>query len=156
VAVAAPWERSVRRYVARTENAGERLAASLAAVASAWLWILGSFFGFTVAAMLGAMADVQMINMLRRGVGEVAIYVVRAAIMLLRVFRDRQTPYRVRAALVPGLLYWLLPYDVLGDESLVGLVDDVIVAVISGRAFVLLAPDGVIAKHAADLHSRQP
>lgn len=150
-AIAAPWERSFRRYVARTENAGERMAASLAAVAGAWLWILSSLVGFATIALAAAVADRHMLSLLRNGIGEFLGYAVRSGWTVLRVFCDRQTPRHARLVLLPGLMYWLLPFDLLADDSLTGLFDDSVVAAVCGRWFVRLAPDGVILKHAAGL-----
>ncbi len=146
----APWDRVLRRYIAHTENTGERLAVSLAIVATTWFWIGVSVLAFVAIVSLSAAADVHMFGLLRRGAREFATYLFRGERTFFRVFRDHHTPYYARLALFGALAYWLLPLDFVSDESIFpGFVDDFVVAIFSARLFIYLCPDGVIAKHAA-------
>ena len=62
------------------------------------------------------------------------------------------SPYLPRAVLVMALLYWLLPVDLVGDGMpVVGMLDDVLVAVLAAKLFIHLCPDTIIAAHAAAL-----
>ena len=65
------------------------------------------------------------------------------------MFRDRHTPNYARLVLAGGLAYWLLPMDLISDDTIVpGFLEDIVVAVVSAKWFVYLCPDGVIARHA--------
>jgi len=151
-AYAAPLDRALSRSVTRAENTGERLALSLSAVAAAWMWIGLSVLLYVAVVVAAAVADWHMLTLLRQGVRELALFVLRGARTFLATFRDRQTPHRARLVVLMGLVYWLLPIDAVPDEHIPwGFVDDVLIAVGCSRAFMHLCPDGVIARHATSV-----
>ncbi len=153
--LAAPWDKALSRYVTRTENSGERLALSLDAALDVWLWILLSTLVFLALAMLFAVVDRHMLGVLREGGSAFATALERGIRTLLATFRDRHTPHRVRLIPLVGLVYWLLPVDLLADDSILpGYADDVLVAFLCAKLFVHFCPDGVIAKHASEIQRR--
>lgn len=153
--LAAPWDKALSRYVTRTENSGERLVLSLDAALDLWLWIMLSSLVFLVLAMLFAVVDWHMLGVLREGRRAFATSLERGIRTLLASFRDRHTPHRVRLIVVAGLVYWLLPIDLVDDASLLpGYIDDVLVTFLCAKLFVHYCPDGVIAKHASEIQRR--
>ena len=63
-------------------------------------------------------------------------------------------PYVPRAVVVMALIYWLLPVDLLGDGiPVVGMLDDLLIAVLAAKLFIYLCPDAVVAAHAAALRA---
>ena len=68
---------------------------------------------------------------------------------------DRRTPLFPRTLLILALLYWVLPFDLIPDTTLVpGWLDDLAIAVIAAKLFVYLCPDALVASHAAAVESR--
>jgi uncharacterized membrane protein YkvA (DUF1232 family) len=54
-----------------------------------------------------------------------------------------------------ALLYWLVPFDLIADKSLVpGFIDDLAVAVVAAKGFVYLCPTSLVAAHARAVEER--
>jgi uncharacterized membrane protein YkvA (DUF1232 family) len=69
--------------------------------------------------------------------------------MFFRLVVDRRTPYLARFLLAAGLLYWLIPTDLIPDSPwLPGFIDDLVIAILVAKVFVYLCPDVVLARHA--------
>ena len=153
-------DREMQRSMARADRSLERLAVVFAEVGALWLWVLGSVLGYFVVAVIASVLDRRMLGL--RGLGPVARYVLHGARTFVRLVRDRRTPGLARGVLVLGLLYWLLPYDLLMDWSYftplegewMGFVDDILVAVLAAKAFLFLCPDALVAQHALAVERR--
>lgn len=67
-----------------------------------------------------------------------------------RLFRDRRVPLRAKAVVLAGVAYLLLPTDLLPDIlPFVGVVDDITVLLLAGRAFLSMCPLDVVHEHVA-------
>ena len=65
-----------------------------------------------------------------------------------RLFTDRHVSLLPKIILVLGIAYLLLPIDLLPDLLLpLGLVDDIAVLVMAGKAFMALCPRQVVEEH---------
>jgi len=54
-----------------------------------------------------------------------------------------------------ALVYWLVPFDLIPDDSVVpGFIDDVIIAASAAKGFMYLCPDSLIARHASGIEAR--
>jgi len=66
-----------------------------------------------------------------------------------RVFTDRRVSLLPKLVLVAGLLYFVIPLDLIPDFPLVGLgqTDDIIVLILTSRMFIAMAPRSVVEEH---------
>jgi uncharacterized membrane protein YkvA (DUF1232 family) len=66
-----------------------------------------------------------------------------------RVFTDRRVSLVPKLVLLAGVLYFIIPLDLIPDFPLVGLgqVDDVAVFILAARLFIGLAPRSVVEEH---------
>ena len=72
----------------------------------------------------------------------------RLAKVFWRLFRDRRVPLRAKAIVLAGVGYLLLPTDLLPDIlPFVGVLDDISVLLLAGRAFLSLCPQEVVHEH---------
>lgn len=72
--------------------------------------------------------------------------------LFLALLLDRRVPVWHKASACCGLVYILSPLDVMPDFITgIGLVDDIIVALLIMQAFVELAPRAVVEEHCAKL-----
>ena len=56
-----------------------------------------------------------------------------------------------------ALVYWLLPFDFVPDDSLLpGFVDDMIIAVSAAKGFMYLCPDSLVEQHASAVQTKAP
>ena len=144
-----PWDRALQRYFARAEHSSERFMLTLSTAGMTWFWIAVSVLCFLAVVCVSAVADWKMLSLLRSGVGAFVGELFRGVRTFYRMFRDRHTPNYARLVLAGGLAYWLLPMDLISDDTIVpGFLEDIVVAVVSAKWFVYLCPDGVIARHA--------
>jgi len=108
-----------------------------------------------VVATLSSIADVRLLSLRHQPAGTVGRYVGNGVRTFIRVLRDRQTPIGPRLLLVGALLYWLVPLDLIPDQSMVpGFVDDLVIAVTAAKGFIYFCPDALIAHHAAAVEAR--
>lgn len=151
VAAAAPGiEGHVHRMFTRAERFVERLGTAVTTAAVTWLWIFPSAVLFLVVAAIASATDRRMLDLRHHGLAVLARDLSHGVRMFFRIARDRRTPYLPRAILVLALLYWVLPLDLVGDGiPMVGMLDDVLVAVVAAKLFIRLCPDAVVAAHAA-------
>lgn len=77
---------------------------------------------------------------------------VAQALLAWRLLRDPRVPWRAKA-IIPGLaVYYLSPINLSFEWiPLVGQIDDVAIALLALAAFFRLAPQEVVAEHAAAL-----
>jgi uncharacterized membrane protein YkvA (DUF1232 family) len=66
-----------------------------------------------------------------------------------RVFTDRRVSILPKLVLVAGVVYFLVPFDLLPDFPLIGLgqVDDLAVLILALRGFISLSPRVVVEEH---------
>ncbi len=66
-----------------------------------------------------------------------------------RLFQDRRVSWLAKAALVAGMLYFVVPMDLIPDFPLVpvGWLDDTVVLVLALKAFIKLCPPRVVQEH---------
>lgn len=156
LSAAADWapgmEGRVHRMVTRSERALGRLASAVSNGLVTWFWIVLSAALFLVVSAIASATDLRMLNLRGQDPQNLARDLGHGVRMFFRILRDRRTPYLPRAVLVMALLYWLLPVDLVGDGMpVVGMLDDVLVAVLAAKLFIHLCPDTIIAAHAAAL-----
>ena len=66
-----------------------------------------------------------------------------------RLFTDKRVSLLAKVVLVAGLVYFVVPTDLIPDFPLVGLgqLDDAVVLILALRGFVALAPRRVVEEH---------
>ena len=140
----------VHRVTTRTERILRRVGAMVRGAAAAWLWILPSTALFLIVVAVAAATDLRMLDLRRQTAQMLVRDLGHGVRTFFGVLRDRQTRYLPRGVLALALLYWLLPTDLLGDGTpAVGMLDDLVVAVLAAKLFIHLCPDAVVAAHAA-------
>jgi uncharacterized membrane protein YkvA (DUF1232 family) len=144
----------VHRLASRSERTLRRLTLLVASGLSTWFWVLLSAGLFLVVSAVASAADMRMFALRQQSSQVVVRDLVHGVRMFFRILRDARTPYLPRAIVVMALLYWLLPADLLGDRMpVVGMLDDLIIAVLAAKLFIYLCPDAVVAAHAAALRT---
>lgn len=78
----------------------------------------------------------------------------RTARLFISLWFDRRMPWWLKVAAVSGMIYIFSPLDVIPEISGVGLLDDIIVALLIMQAFVEYAPAGVLEAHCEKLGIR--
>jgi len=142
--------RRVHRLMRRAENTATRLRALFSTAGAVWISILASGLVFLLVAAVSSAVDFRMLAMRRNGPGVLSRYLGHGTLTFFRIVRDRRTPNLARVVLVAGLVYWLLPTDLIPDESMVpGFVDDLVVAITAAKVFIYLCPEALVARHAA-------
>jgi uncharacterized membrane protein YkvA (DUF1232 family) len=155
VAAAAPGILGrVHRMTTRSERTFRRLAAAVSAAVLTWFWIFLSAAVFLVVSAIASATDLRMLDLRRQTAHALALDFGHGVRMFFRILRDGRTPYLPRAVLVLALLYWLLPVDLVGDaRPVVGMLDDLVIAVVAAKMFIHLCPDAVVAAHAEALQT---
>ncbi len=144
----------VHRLAARSERTLSRLADLMETGLSTGFWVLLSVVFFLVVVAIASATDLRMFSWRRQNSRVLARDLLNGVRMFFRILRDRRTPYLPRVVVILALLYWLLPVDLLGDAvPVVGMLDDVLIAVMAAKLFIYLCPDAVVAAHAAALRS---
>jgi len=66
-----------------------------------------------------------------------------------RLFTDRRVSLLPKLVLVAGVIYFVVPFDLLPDFPLIGLgqVDDLAVLILALRGFITLSPRAVVEEH---------
>jgi uncharacterized membrane protein YkvA (DUF1232 family) len=148
--------RLVHRWTTRVEHSMTRLGAVMGQVGILWLWMLLSAGAFLVVAAFASVADLRMFDMRQRGPGELSRYLGYGLRTFFRILRDyRHTPYLAYSVLGVALIYWVNPFDVVADSSLMpGFIDDLIVTIVAAKAFIYLCPDSLVALHASAVDAR--
>jgi uncharacterized membrane protein YkvA (DUF1232 family) len=157
-------DRDMQRTMTRAERSMTRFGYVFFYVGWLWLWLTANVVLFLLLAALASLADLRMFGLAREGAGELAHYVFGGMRTFVGLLRDRRTPSTARAVLVVGLLYWLLPFDLVAEGflpfeedglALWTLIDDAIICVVSAKVFMYLCPDALVAQHAAAVENRQ-
>jgi uncharacterized membrane protein YkvA (DUF1232 family) len=143
------------RLTVRVEHSVDRLILLAGDVGAFWLWLVVSVTAFLTVAAFASAADTRMLALRRESPGAVARYLGYGIRTFFLMVLDRRTPYAARILLGAGLVYWLVPFDLIADESIVpGFLDDLVVAVVAAKGFVYLCPASLVAKHASAVESR--
>ena len=68
--------------------------------------------------------------------------------LIVRLMMDSRVPFRLKLLLPAAIVYVILPFDLIPDFLLLpGRIDDLIVLVGAGAAFLLSAPRDVLMEH---------
>jgi uncharacterized membrane protein YkvA (DUF1232 family) len=144
----------VHRLATRSERALSRLTTLVASGLSTWFGVLLSAALFLFVSAIASATDVRMFALGHQNAQVLARDLLHGVRMFFRILRDRRTPFLPRVVVVLALLYWLLPADLLGDAMpVVGMLDDLLIAVLAAKLFIYLCPDTVVAAHAAALRT---
>lgn len=120
-----------------------------------WLWTAVSVAVFLLIAAFSSVADMRMLRLASRERGALSRYLGYGVRTFFAVLVDRHTPYTARLLLALALVYWLVPFDLIADQSVLpGFLDDVVITVAAAKAFVYLCPATLIATHAAEVEWR--
>jgi uncharacterized membrane protein YkvA (DUF1232 family) len=145
----------LHKVMTRAERSANRLVAVAGQVGLLWLWILGSAALCLLIAAFASVADMRMFDLRRDGPGVLARYVAHGMRTFFRILRDRRTPYLARFVLLAALLYWLLPSDIIADDSVLpGFLDDIVIVVLAAKVFMYLCPDSLVARHATAVEAK--
>jgi len=124
-------------------------------VGAFWLSIVFSAAVFLVVAAFASVVDTRVFALRREPRGAVARYVGYGIRTFFLILLDRRTPYAARILLTVALVYWLVPFDLIADNSLVpGFIDDLVVTVAAAKGFVYLCPVSLVAGHAHAVEER--
>jgi uncharacterized membrane protein YkvA (DUF1232 family) len=162
VAVAPSFDRDMQRTMTRAERSMTRFTLVLGYVALLWLWAALNALAFLATAALASVADVRMLGLWRHEAHELSHYLASGIRTFLRLLGDRRTPLAARLVLGVGLVYWLLPADLIGegfflsDEGMhpFGFIEDIVIAAVAAKLFMYLCPDTLVAQHAAAVEHR--
>ena len=150
----APWGREVHHVSTRADRAMRRFLSLVSDVGMLWLWLALSAIAFLVVAAVASVVDMRMWQLRRESPGAASRYFGRGIRTFFRILRDRHTPSGARALLALALVYWLVPFDLVPDSSVLpGFADDLVVAVSAAKGFMYLCPDSLVAWHAAAVES---
>ena len=140
----------VHKALTHAERSLYRLVGMAGQVGRLWGWLLVSAGAFLLLSAFSSVADLRMLELRREGPGVLSRYVGYGMRTFFRILGDRHTPNLARLVLGCALIYWLLPADLIADDSLLpGFLDDLVVLVIAAKAFMYLCPDSLVARHVA-------
>jgi uncharacterized membrane protein YkvA (DUF1232 family) len=143
------------RLVTRAQHTVDRFLLLAGDVGAFWLWAALSIAVFLVVAAFASVIDTRMFTLRREPPGAVARYLGYGIRTFFLILLDRRTPYVARLFLTVALVYWLVPFDLVADKSLVpGFIDDLAVAVVGAKGFVYLCPASLVAAHAHAVEER--
>jgi uncharacterized membrane protein YkvA (DUF1232 family) len=149
------WARRAHRVYTHAEHAVDRLSTTFGDVGLFWLGLAVSALAFLPVVAVASVLDVRMLKMWRRNPEEMWRYLGRGLRMVFDLALDRHTPNKARLLLLVALVYWVLPFDLIGDNyAVAGFVDDVIVAVLAAKGFVYLCPDSLVERHAFEVQAK--
>jgi uncharacterized membrane protein YkvA (DUF1232 family) len=150
-----PLSRPLHKIARHAEKAVARLVNAFTAAGGLWLSLLVSGLVFLLVVAVSSAVDVRMLAPRRVRPWALLGYVGRGTLTFLRILRDRRTPRIARVLLLVALVYWLIPRDLIPDNTVVpGFVDDLLIAVVAAKAFIHLCPDSLVARHARVVETR--
>jgi hypothetical protein len=155
VSTAPGLDRWLHRLETRAGKSFSRVSNLLGAAGMAWFWILVSVVVFLLVTAVSSVVDFRMLDLRHKGPGALPRYLGNGTLTFFRILRDRRTPNIARGVLLFALVYWLVPLDLIPDNSVVpGFVDDLLIAVSAAKGFIYLCPDSLVARHAAAVEAR--
>lgn len=94
-------------------------------------------------------------NQFARGFGSNPLAVARLLVhipnfikLYCRLFKDRRVSWLPKAILIAGILYLIVPIDLITDFAApVGWLDDTVVLILAAKAFIRLCPRRVVQEH---------
>jgi uncharacterized membrane protein YkvA (DUF1232 family) len=141
---------SVHRLATHAEHSINRLLLFLDDAGMFCLWTGLSIALFIGVVALASVVDKRMFRLRREMSGKQSRYLGHGLHAFFRIALDHHTPSSARVFLALGLAYWLLPFDLIPDTTVVpGFIDDVLVAVVMTKAFLYFCPASLVAAHAA-------
>lgn len=143
------------RLTTRAQHTIDRLLVLAGDVGAFWLRAVLSTAVFLIVAAFASVADTHMFTLRHEPPGAVARYLGHGIWTFFLILLDRRTPYTARMLLTVALVYWLVPFDLIDDKSLVpGFIDDVAITVAAAKGFVYLCPTSLVAAHAHAVEER--
>ena len=81
--------------------------------------------------------------------GRLLLHIPNFIKLYWRLFTDKRVHLLAKAVLVVGILYFIVPLDLIPDFPLpvVGWLDDAVVLVLAAKAFIRLCPRRVVQEH---------
>ena len=145
----------MHRLTTRLEHTMERFLMLIGNVGMFWLWTAVSLAVFLIIAAFSSVIDRRMLALRNERPGALGRYLGYGVRTFFLIVIDRRTPYTARLLLAAGLLYWLVPFDLLADRSPVpGFFDDFCVTVAAAKGFVYFCPSALVAGHARAVEAR--
>jgi len=145
----------LHKVMTRSERLADRLVALAGQVGLLWLWMVSSAAICLLIAAFASVADRRMLDLRGNGPGALWRYLADGMRMFFRILRDRRTPYLPRLVLLAALVYWLLPSDLIADDSVLpGFLDDFVIVVLAAKAFIYLCPDSLVELHATAVEAK--
>ncbi len=139
----------------RVEHTIDRFVGLIGEVGAFWLSMVMSLAVFLIIAAFSSVADTRMLALRRQRPGAVGRYLGYGMRTFFLILIDRHTPNTARLLMAVGMLYWLLPFDLISDSTVVpGFVDDFLITVAVAKAFVYLCPAALVAEHAHAVEAR--
>lgn len=143
------------RLLTRMEHTIDHFLFLLGDVGLFWLWTTVSVIFFLLIAAFASVVDMRMLRLGGQHPGLLSRYLGYGVRTFFAVLWDRHTPYTARLLLALALVYWLVPSDLIADQSVLpGFIDDVVITIAAAKAFVYLCPPALIAAHAAEVEWR--
>jgi uncharacterized membrane protein YkvA (DUF1232 family) len=143
------------RLVTRAQHIVDRILLLAGDVGAFWLWAVLSIAVFLTVAAFASVADTRMLTLRHEPPGAAARYLGYGIRTFFLILLDRRTPYVARILLTVALVYWLVPFDLIADKSVVpGYIDDLAVTVAAAKGFVYLCPTSLVAAHAHAVEER--
>ena len=118
--------------------------------ANRWAAWLMRGLGFLLVALLAPLIDPALLTAWKedRWCG-MRNSVVLGVAVYTRLLLDRNAPLAGKLAVALAIAYGVAPRDLMPDASLpVGVLDDVLAAVLASRGFMLLCPERLVQEHA--------
>ncbi len=146
---------SSHRLLTRMEHSIDHFLFFMGDIGLFWLWTAVSVAFFLLVAAFASVIDMQMLRASGQRPGLISRYLGYGVRTFFAVLWDRHTPYTARLLLALALVYWLVPSDLIADQSVLpGFIDDVVITIAAAKAFVYLCPPALIAAHAAEVEWR--
>ncbi len=146
---------SSHRLLTRMEHTVDHFLFLVGDIGLFWLWTAVSVAFFLLIAAFASVIDMRMLRVGSEHPGLLSRYLGYGVRTFFAVLWDRHTPYAARLLLALALVYWLVPSDLISDESVLpGFIDDVVITIAAAKAFVYLCPPALIAAHAAEVEWR--
>lgn len=151
------WEMRLRRFTYQLlksmRRVGIRVSRLTRRTVQYWIsWLLQAGGLLAAGALLSAV-DLRLLRVWRlSGARMAARYVLVGSVLFLRLLLEprRRVPLAPRVALAGGIVYGLLPRDLVADSVLLlGWLDDIVLIAVLSRWFVRRCPDRIVDGYAA-------
>lgn len=136
-----------------------RLGRVLSMAALRWQMWLGGALAFGLLVVVAPVLDRSLLETWRRdGLRAFVRSGVAAMAVYMRLLRDSRSPILGKSLLVFAVVYGVSSLDILPDAQGFprGVLDDLVLVVLTSRSFMRMCPDWLIEEHALIVASRQP